>query len=216
QAAYPSRRQAFTAPSGEVTAGAFVGTDPTGEQITSGLPVPGRNQDGHQMAPDGQILSECNRLISPTTRLLGGECSQFRRVASRAVIPIGSMACHLQLNTKFVLHFAIQSTRGLKERCAYESGPHGDCPNHADCAGRHPGRCVSDSRGDGISSVFAGQEGELDGSLCAARSCGSTALADSGNSGCLGTVGGGEGTRPGGRAPCGSRSRPGVLAVTEA
>src|SRR5713101_8666760 len=32
----------------------------------------------------------------------------------------------------------------------------------------------------------------------------------------LGAVGGGEGTRPGGRAPCGSRSRPGVLAVTEA
>ncbi len=60
------------------------------------------------------------------------------------------------------------------------------------------------------------QEGELDGSLRTARSCGSTALADSGNSGGLGTVGGGERTRPRGRAPCGSRSRPGVLAVTEA
>ena len=60
------------------------------------------------------------------------------------------------------------------------------------------------------------QEGELDGGLRTARSCGSTALADSGNSGGLGTVGGGEGTCPGGRAPCGSRSRPGVLAVTPA
>jgi len=49
---------------------AFVGTNQTGKQITSGLPVLGRNHETHQMAPDGQILSECNHLISPATRLL--------------------------------------------------------------------------------------------------------------------------------------------------
>src|SRR5467141_1618692 len=51
--------------------------------------------------------------------------------------------------------FAIKSTRGLNEECAYESVPQGDCSSHADCAGRHPGRCVYDSRGNGISSVSA-------------------------------------------------------------
>src|SRR2546430_3124262 len=120
-----------------------------------------------------------------------------------------------ELNTN-LFSFAIQSTRRLNERCAYESGQHRDGASHADCAGRHPGRCVSDSRGDGRSPVFAGQEGELDGSLRTVGSCGSTALADSGNSGGVGAIDGGEGTRPGGRAACGSRSRPGVLAVTEA
>src|SRR5882762_3453694 len=59
---------------------------------------------------------------------------------------------------------AIQSTGGLDERCAYESGPRGDCANRADYSGRHPGRCVSDSRGDVISSILAGQEVELHGS----------------------------------------------------
>src|SRR5467141_2949692 len=102
------------------------------------------------------------------------------------------------------------------EECAYESVPQGDCSSHADCAGRHPGRCVYDSRGNGISSVSASKEGELDGSLCGSWSCGSTALADGGDSGGLGTVGGGEEARQGRRTSRGSRSRPGVLAVTEA
>src|SRR6266404_526769 len=63
------------------------------------------------------------------------------------------------------------------KRCAYESVQQGDCSSHADCAGRHPGRCVYDSRGNGISSVSASEGGELDGSLCASWSCGSKALA---------------------------------------
>src|SRR5206468_10688042 len=99
------------------------------------------------------------------------------------------MACHLQLNTKFVLHFAIQSTRRLNERCAYESGPPGDCANHAVCAGRNPIRCVSDSRGDGLFSVFAGLEGELEGILCIALRFGTTALEDIYDVGVLSTVG---------------------------
>src|SRR4029077_16789164 len=112
--------------------------------------------------------------------------------------------------------FAIQSTRGLKERCAYESVPQGDCSSHANCAGRHPGRCVYDSRSEGIPSFPASQEGELDGSLCASRSCGSTALADSGDFGGLGTVGGGEAAWQGSGASIGAPSRPRVLAVPEA
>ena len=51
-----------------------------------------------------------------------------------------------------------------------------------------------DSRGHGISTFFAGQERGLDRSLCPTRSCGSTALADSVNSGGPGTIGRREGT----------------------
>src|SRR5262249_38400814 len=90
------------------------------------------------------------------------------------------------------------------------------CSSHANCAGRHLGRCVYDPRGDGISSFPGSQEGGMDGSLCASWSCGSTALADSGGSGGLGTVGGGGEACRGGPASCGPRSRPGRLAVFEA
>src|SRR5437870_10981747 len=85
-----------------------------------------------------------------------------------------------------------------------------------DCASRHSDRCVSDPRGDGRSSVPASQEGELDGSLCASWNCGSTAMADRGDSGGPGRVGGGKEACQGRRASCGSRNRPGVLAITKA
>src|SRR5207247_3398321 len=84
------------------------------------------------------------------------------------------------------------------------------------CASRHSDRCVSDSRGDGRSSIPASQEGELDRSLCASRNCGSTALANSGDSSGPGTVGRGKEVCQGRRASCGSRSRPGLLAITKA
>src|SRR5215467_4479787 len=85
-----------------------------------------------------------------------------------------------------------------RERCAYEQASQGDCSSSADFAGRRLGRCVSDSWGNGISSVLASPEGELDGSLCAAGNCGSASLADRSGSGGPGAVSRGEETGQGG------------------
>src|SRR5262249_19475497 len=112
--------------------------------------------------------------------------------------------------------FAIESTRDLCERCGYESVTQDVCSSHADCTGCHPDGCVYDSWSNGLSSVLARQEGKLDGSIRISWSCRSTALADSRHSGCISPVGGGEKARKRGRAYCGSRSGPGVLAVTQA
>src|SRR5207245_2873778 len=110
----------------------------------------------------GHASVEQNRA---TTRLLRGECSRWGCFPNRDSHPFDGLSSAVE--HQICSPFAIQSTRGLNERCAHESGPHCDCANHADCAGHHPDRCVSDPRGDGISSVSAGQEGRLDGSLCA-------------------------------------------------
>src|SRR5262245_54182811 len=132
----------------------------------------------------------------------------------QALTPSIRRPLNLQLNTKFVPGCDTVNQR-FSERCGHESGSKGDCAAPAACFGRCTDGCASDSWSDGASAVPAGQKRELDGSLCGARNCGSTSMADSGHSGAFGTVGGGKGTRPGGRTPCGSRSPPAVFAIPQ-
>ena len=133
-------------------------------------------------------------------------------------IPIYSMDRHLHraFNLLVVCVTVDRVCTGKKLWCVYESVPQGHSPSHADCAGRHPGGAFMTRGVMAYLPFLQAKKGSWTGAYVASRSCGSTALANGGDSGGLGTVGRGEETRQGRRASCGSRSRPGILAVTAA